>query len=133
MAATLKRSTEVAQVVDSSADRPFGLTVFGLPASKRQLGVERSHSHLMSSTAAQSALVDVYDWCMARTNIDLDDKLIAEVMRRFGVSTKKEAVDLALRRLVGEPLTSEFLLGLEGVGWDGDLERLRREKPDEFS
>jgi Arc/MetJ family transcription regulator len=49
------------------------------------------------------------------------------------VSTKKEAVDLALRRLVGEPLTREFLLGLEGVGWDGDLKRLRREKPDEIS
>jgi Arc/MetJ family transcription regulator len=70
---------------------------------------------------------------MARTNIELDDALIAEVMRRFGVSTKKEAVDLALRRLVGEPLTREFLLGLEGVGWDGDLKRLRREKPDEIS
>jgi Arc/MetJ family transcription regulator len=70
---------------------------------------------------------------MARTNIDVDDALIAEVMRRFGVSTKKEAVDLALRRLVGEPLTREFLLGLEGVGWDGDLKRLRREKPDEIS
>jgi Arc/MetJ family transcription regulator len=70
---------------------------------------------------------------MARTNIDLDDELIREVMRRFGVSTKKEAVDLALRRLVGVPLTREFLLGLEGVGWDGDLESLRREKPSEFS
>jgi Arc/MetJ family transcription regulator len=70
---------------------------------------------------------------MGRTNIDLDDQLIAEVMRRFGVSTKKEAVDLALRRLVGVPLTSEFLLGLEGVGWEGDLESLRREKPDELS
>jgi Arc/MetJ family transcription regulator len=70
---------------------------------------------------------------MGRTNIDLDDQLIAEVMRRFGVSTKKEAVDLALRRLVGVPLTSEFLLGLEGVGWEGDLEILRREKPDELS
>ena len=70
---------------------------------------------------------------MGRTNIDLDDELISEVMRRFGVSTKKEAVDLALRRLVGVPLTSEFLLGLEGVGWEGDLESLRREKPDELS
>ena len=75
----------------------------------------------------------MYAWCIARTNIDLDDALIAEVMRRFGVSTKKEAVDLALRRLVGEPLTKEFLLGLEGVGWDGDLKKLRREKPDELA
>lgn len=62
---------------------------------------------------------------MARTNIDLDDDLVAEVMRRFRVTTKKDAVDLALRRLVGEPLTREFLMGLEGAGWDGDLEALR--------
>jgi Arc/MetJ family transcription regulator len=75
----------------------------------------------------------VYVWCMARTNIEIDDDLVAEVMRRFGVSTKKQAVDLALRRLVGEPLTKDFLLGLEGVGWDGDLDVLRREKPDEFA
>ena len=70
---------------------------------------------------------------MTRTNIEIDDRLVAEVMRRFGVSTKKEAVDLALRRLVGAPLTKEFLLGLEGIGWDGDLEELRGERPDEFA
>ncbi|MBL8931139.1 MAG: type II toxin-antitoxin system VapB family antitoxin [Kineosporiaceae bacterium] len=62
---------------------------------------------------------------MGRTNIDLDDDLVAEVMRRFGVKTKREAVDLALRRLVGVPLQRDFLLGLEGIGWDGDLEALR--------
>ncbi|MEB3071525.1 type II toxin-antitoxin system VapB family antitoxin [[Mycobacterium] vasticus] len=66
---------------------------------------------------------------MARTNIDLDDELTAEVMRRFGVTTKKAAVDLALRRLVGTPLSREFLLGLEGIGWDGDLDELRSESP----
>ena len=65
--------------------------------------------------------------CMSRTNINLDDELIAEVMRRFDVKTKREAVDLALRRLVGEPLTREFLLSLEGIGWDGDLDRMRAE------
>ncbi|HCB06971.1 MAG TPA: type II toxin-antitoxin system VapB family antitoxin [Nocardioides sp.] len=62
---------------------------------------------------------------MARTNIDLDDELVAEVMRRYHVTTKKDAVDLALRRLVGEPLIREFLLSLEGMGWDGDLEAMR--------
>lgn len=62
---------------------------------------------------------------MARTNIDLDDDLVAEVMRRFGVATKKEAVELALRRLVGTPLTTEFMLGLEGIGWEGDLGQIR--------
>jgi Arc/MetJ family transcription regulator len=69
---------------------------------------------------------------MSRTNIDIDDELAAEVMRRFGVTTKKAAVDLALRRLVGAPLSREFLLGLEGVGWDGDLEELRSKRRDEF-
>ncbi len=39
---------------------------------------------------------------LSRTNIDIDDDLITEVMRRLGVKTKKEAVDLALRR-VAEP------------------------------
>jgi Arc/MetJ family transcription regulator len=67
----------------------------------------------------------VYGWCMARTNIDIDDELVAEVIRRFGVTTKKDAVDLALRRLVGTPLTAEFLLGLEGLGWEGDLDKIR--------
>jgi Arc/MetJ family transcription regulator len=62
---------------------------------------------------------------MTRTNIDIDDALVAEVMRRYGVATKREAVDLALRRLVGVPLTKEFLLGLRGVGWAGDLDELR--------
>lgn len=69
---------------------------------------------------------------MTRTNIDLDDALVAEVMRRYGVSTKKEAVDLALRRLVGVPLDREFLMSLEGIGWDGHLDDIRSEQPSEL-
>lgn len=67
---------------------------------------------------------------MSRTNIDIDDELAAEVMRRFGLTTKRAAVDLALRRLVGSPLSREFLVGLEGVGWEGDLDDLRSDRPD---
>ena len=52
-------------------------------------------------------------------------------MRRFGVTTKKEAVDLALRRLVGEPLTPDFLRDLEGIGWEGDLEAMRADRLDD--
>lgn len=69
---------------------------------------------------------------MTRTNIDLDDELVGEVMRRFGVTTKKDAVDLALRRLVGARLSREFLLGLEGIGWAGDLEAMRTDPPAEI-
>ena len=70
--------------------------------------------------------------CMSRTNIDLDDALVAEAMRRYGVATKKDAVDLALRRLVGVPLGRDFLMGLEGIGWEGSLDDIRREQPSEL-
>ena len=40
-----------------------------------------------------------------RTNIDIDDALIDRAMRLHRLRSKREAVDLALRRLVGEPPT----------------------------
>jgi len=70
---------------------------------------------------------------MTRTNIDLDDELIAAAMRRYGLRTKREAVDLALRRLVGPTLSTEFLLGLEGIGWEGDLDAMRQSAADQES
>jgi Arc/MetJ family transcription regulator len=62
---------------------------------------------------------------MSRTNIDIDDELISEAMRKYGLKTKKEAVDLALRRLVGPRLSIEFFESLRGIGWDGDLDATR--------
>ncbi len=49
----------------------------------------------------------VYLWCMgmSRTNIEIDDDDVQAVIDRYGLSTKKEAVALALRRLAGEPMT----------------------------
>ncbi|MBW1638972.1 type II toxin-antitoxin system VapB family antitoxin [Microbacterium resistens] len=66
---------------------------------------------------------------MTRTNIDIDDDLVKEVMGRYNLSTKKEAVNFALRRLVGVPLTKDFLLSLRGTGWDGDLDEMRDDPP----
>jgi Arc/MetJ family transcription regulator len=66
---------------------------------------------------------------MGRTNIDIDDDLVRRAMLRYGLRTKREAVDLALRRLVGEPLSLEEALEMEGSGWDGDLDELRRADP----
>ncbi len=57
----------------------------------------------------------MYDWCMSRTNIDIDDALLEIVMRRYGVHTKTEAVDLALRHLAGRPLTIEDALSMRGA------------------
>lgn len=58
---------------------------------------------------------------MSRTNIDLDDRLVEMAMQRYGLHTKREVVDLALRRLVGGVLSREQALAMEGFGWDGDL------------
>lgn len=62
---------------------------------------------------------------MARTNIDIDEDLVVEAMRKYGLKTKKEAVDLALRRLVGPRLSPEFFESLRGIGWEGDLDEMR--------
>jgi len=62
---------------------------------------------------------------MARTNIDIDDELIERVMRRYRLPSKRAAVELALRRLAGEPMSRDEALAMEGVGWSGDLAELR--------
>lgn len=63
---------------------------------------------------------------MGRTNIDIDDNLIERAMRLYGLRTKRETVDLALRRLAGEPLSLEEARAMEGTGWGGDLDEMRR-------
>ena len=73
----------------------------------------------------QSGLVVVYARCMARTNIDIDDELCSQVMERFHLTTKRDAVNLALRRLAGEPLGLDDARALRGSGWEGDLDELR--------
>lgn len=67
----------------------------------------------------------VYSWCMSRTNIDIDDALCRQVMERFHLSTKREAVNLALRHLAGEPLDLVEARSLRGSGWEGDLAEMR--------
>jgi Arc/MetJ family transcription regulator len=62
---------------------------------------------------------------MTRTNIDIDDDLCRLVMERFRLSTKREAVNLALRHLASEPLSVTEARTLRGTGWDGDLDDMR--------
>lgn len=62
---------------------------------------------------------------MSRTNIDIDDDVMRRVQASYGLRTKKEAVDFALRRLLIEPFTQREALAAEGSGWDGDLDELR--------
>ena len=62
---------------------------------------------------------------MGRTNIEIDDELIERVMRRYRLPSKRAAVELALRRLAGEPMSRDEALAMEGSGWSGDLDALR--------
>lgn len=64
-----------------------------------------------------------------RTNIELDDDLVEAAMRLYGTRSRKDTVDLALRRLVGQRLGTEEALALEGSGWKGDLDQLRDDGP----
>lgn len=63
-----------------------------------------------------------------RTNIEIDEDLIARAMRLYGLKSKRAAVELALRRLVGQSLTRDEALALEGSGWEGDLEQMRQSR-----
>ncbi len=66
---------------------------------------------------------DVYDRGMprTRTNIEIDDSPLEAVMRRYGLRTKTEAVELALRHLAGQPMTREEALAMRGARAIGDL------------
>lgn len=63
---------------------------------------------------------------MARTNIDIDDEACAEVMRRYQLATKREAVNFALQELAAEPLSIEEAKRMRGSGWDGDFDAIAR-------
>ena len=67
----------------------------------------------------------VYDRCMTRTNVDIDDRACAEVMRRYRLATKGEAVNLALRTLAVETASVDEARALRGIGWEGDLDAMR--------
>ena len=50
-----------------------------------------------------------------RTNIEIEDTYLQVVMDRFGLRTKTEAVELALRHLAGQPMTREEALAMRGA------------------
>lgn len=59
---------------------------------------------------------------MARTNIEIDDGLVERAMRLTGARTKREVVDIALRRLVEKGSLYRSLRRLEDkLEWEGDV------------
>jgi Arc/MetJ family transcription regulator len=63
-----------------------------------------------------------------RTNIDIDDKLLAQAMRASGCRTKRATVEEALR-LLARKRSYRAILALRGkIHWEGDPDALRRTK-----
>jgi len=56
-----------------------------------------------------------------RTNIEIEETYVAAIMDRFGVHTKTEAVDLALRHLAGQPMSRQEAVAMRGARAVEDL------------
>ena len=65
---------------------------------------------------------------MARTNVNIDDEACSEVMRRYRLKTKRDAINFALRTLAAEPPGLDEVRNLRGSGWEGDLEEMRTDR-----
>jgi Arc/MetJ family transcription regulator len=50
-----------------------------------------------------------------RTNIEIEETYLRIVMHRYGLRTKTEAVELALRHLAGQPMSREEALAMRGT------------------
>lgn len=60
-----------------------------------------------------------------RTNIIIDDALMADVLKATGVKSKREAVELGLKALLMLK-QQEGIKAFKGkLKWDGDLEQMR--------
>jgi Arc/MetJ family transcription regulator len=56
-----------------------------------------------------------------RTNIEIEDVYVQAIMDRYGVRTKTDAVELALRYLAGQPMTREEALSMRGAWALGEV------------
>ena|ERR1700761_4554350 len=62
-----------------------------------------------------------------RTNIEIEDDLMRQAMKASGAKTKKGAVEAAMRLTV-QLKAQEGIRKLWGIGWDGDLRAMRKNR-----
>jgi Arc/MetJ family transcription regulator len=62
-----------------------------------------------------------------RTNIVLDEELLAEAMQRTGIKTKRGVVEEALRTLNRLKRQEEIRQLRGALHWEGDLDEMRRD------
>jgi Arc/MetJ family transcription regulator len=66
-----------------------------------------------------------YETYIMRTNILIDDSLMAEVLKVSGAKSKREAVELGLRTLLALKQQERIKQFKGQLKWEGDLEQLR--------
>jgi Arc/MetJ family transcription regulator len=63
-----------------------------------------------------------------RTNIEIDDKLMAQAIKLTGLPTKRAVVEEGLRLLVRVRKQAQALKALRGLGWEADLDQMRQDR-----
>ena len=63
-----------------------------------------------------------------RTNIEIDDKLMAQALRLTGLPTKRAVVEEGLRLMVRLRKQAPALKSLKGLGWEGELGEMRQDR-----
>ena len=60
-----------------------------------------------------------------RTNIEIDEELMAQAMAATGLASKRATVEAGLRLLVRRKQRQQAVAALAGLGWKGDLDAMR--------
>ncbi len=60
-----------------------------------------------------------------RTNIEIDDNLMADALKATGLSTKKETVELGLKALIKLNKQASIRALRGKLKWEGNLEEMR--------
>ncbi|OGW62021.1 MAG: transcription regulator of the Arc/MetJ class [Nitrospirae bacterium RBG_16_64_22] len=63
-----------------------------------------------------------------RTNIAIDDDLMARAMKLSGLATKRETVETGLRLLVRLKQQTQVRRARGKLRWEGDLSEMRRDR-----
>ena len=82
---------------------------------------------LVRQVSAPDAVMDQSRKLFVRTNIEIDDGLLAEAMEAIGSTIKRATVEEALRTVVRLFRQKEAIEELRGIGWEGDLDAMRED------
>lgn len=63
-----------------------------------------------------------------RTNIEIDDKLMAEALAATGIKTKREVVELGLKTIIRLKQQEQIRLFRGKLHWEGDLDAMRTDR-----